>query len=102
MPGIQVADNGVPSLSATQSFAVSVNPLLRPTAGAASWNGGRFQFQVQGDFGPDYSVQRSTNLSSPANWSTVWESNSPVLPFVWIASNVSDAPATFYRVLLGP
>src|SRR6266446_10641104 len=64
MPGIQVADNGVPSLSATQSFAISVNPLLPPTAGAPFWSGGRFQFQVEGDFGPDYLIQLSTNLSS--------------------------------------
>ena len=99
---VKVADNGVRGLSATQSFAIRVNPLLRPTAGAPSWSGGIFRFQVQGDFGPDYFIQRSTNLSNPSNWSMIWASNSPSVPFVWTASNASDASALFYRVLVGP
>jgi hypothetical protein len=54
---------------------------------------------VSGDFGPDYIVQASTNLTA---WATIFTTNSPVLPFEWTDSVATNYPARFYRVLLGP
>lgn len=95
---LQVSDNGSPSLSATQIFAVVVNPLSAPTVSNVFVAGGRFSLSVSGQSGPDYAVETSTNLTQ---WSTALVTNSPVLPFVWTDMN-STAPQRFYRVKLGP
>jgi len=95
---LTVTDNGSPSQSATQSFAVIVNPLSVPTVSNISVAGGQFSFSINGQSGPDYAVETSTNLTQ---WSTVLITNSPALPFVWTDTN-SAAPQKFYRVKLGP
>ena len=95
---LKVSDNGTPSLSATQSFAVIVNPLSAPGISNLSTTGGQFSLNVRGQAGPDYAVETSTNL---AQWSSVFITNSPVLPFAWKDTN-SAAPQRFYRVKLGP
>jgi hypothetical protein len=85
-------------MSATQSFSVVVNPLSAPGISSISFAGGQFGFNVSGQSGPDYAVETSTNL---AQWSAVFTTNSPALPFVWTDTN-SAAPQRFYRVKLGP
>jgi len=95
---LKVADNGTPSLSATQSFAVVVNPLAVPAAGAVSTTGGHLSFSISGQTGPDYAVETSTNLTQ---WSNVFVTNSPVLPFTWTDTN-STLQQRFYRIKVGP
>ena len=95
---LTVSDNGTPSLSATQSFSVVVNPLSAPAVSSVSTVGGQFSFRINGQSGPDYAVETSTNLTQ---WSTVFVTNSPALPFVWTDTN-SAAPQRFYRIKLGP
>jgi len=95
---LQVSDNGTPSLSATQSFSVVVNPLSAPGISSLSFNGGQLGFNVSGQSGPDYAIETSTNLTQ---WSNVFTTNSPALPFIWTDTN-STAPQRFYRVKLGP
>jgi len=95
---LRVSDNGTPSLSATQSFSVMVNPLVAPGLSNASLTGGQFTFKVSGQSGPDYGVEASTNLTQ---WSTLFVTNSPAVPFVWTDTN-SLVPRQFYRVKLGP
>jgi hypothetical protein len=95
---VQVSDNGTPPLSATQSFTVTVNPLTQPQFSSAGWTSGQFVLQVSGQSGPDYEIQVSTNLTQ---WSAVFTTNSPAMPFSWqdiAATNV----ASFYRVVVGP
>jgi hypothetical protein len=99
---VAVTDNGSPPLGATQSFQVNVNPLAHPSLGRLSLINGQFQFRVSGDFGPDYSIQTSTNLSGATNWTTIWVTNSPALPFQWTTTITSNSPMQFYRVMLGP
>jgi hypothetical protein len=99
---VQVTDNGSPNLGATQSFQAKVNPLARPTISAPVFVNGQFQLRVNGDSGPDYFIQASTNLISPTNWVTVWVTNSPSMPFTWSSAVTSNSPTLFYRVLLGP
>ena len=98
---IKVADNGLPSLSATQSFSLFVNPLTLPTVSPVLAGNGQLQLQVNGQSGPDYSVQASTNLNG-SNWFTIFTTNSPPSPFVWTDTNTAANPFLFYRLLLGP
>ena len=97
---VKVADNGSPSLSATQSFLVKVNPLTVPNFAAGTWNGGQFSLQVSNSlFGPDYAVQTSSNL---VNWSTLVITNSPPMPWSWTDTQATNWPAQFYRIKVGP
>jgi hypothetical protein len=92
-------DSGVPPLSATQQFTVTV---LRPAPPVVqqpvSGNGG-FSFLVGGEVGPDYLLQASTNL---LNWTTLLLTNPPALPFGWTDVEAPGFERRFYRVLLGP
>jgi hypothetical protein len=97
---VKVADNGSPSLSATQSFLVKVNPLTVPSLAAGTWSGGQFSLQVSNSlFGPDYAVQMSSNL---VNWSTLVITNSPPMPWSWTDTQATNWPAQFYRIKVGP
>jgi regulation of enolase protein 1 (concanavalin A-like superfamily) len=95
---LKIANNAWPSLSATQSFSVVVNPLSAPDISNISFAGGQFSFSVSGQSGPDYAVETSTNLTQ---WSSVYIANSPTMPFIWVDTN-SAAPQRFYRVKPGP
>jgi hypothetical protein len=95
---LKVADNGTPSLSATQSFAVVVNPLSAPGLGNISTAGGQFSFRVSGQSGPDFAIETSTNLT---HWSNIFITNSPALPFNWMDAT-TNSPQRFYRIKLGP
>lgn len=95
---LKVADNGTPSLSATQSFSVVVNPLSAPGISNISLASGQLTFKVSGQSGPDYAIETSTNLTQ---WSSVFLTNSPALPFNWTDA-ATNSPLRFYRVKLGP
>ena len=95
---LKVSDNGTPPLSTTQSFSVFVNPLSLPGISNISVAGAQFSFSVSGQSGPDYAVEASTNLTQ---WSSVFITNSPALPFNWTDAATSS-PVRFYRVKLGP
>jgi hypothetical protein len=96
---VKVADNGSPSLSATQSFSVFVSPLATPVISPPVSSNGYFSLRITGDFGPDYSVQSSTNLF---DWATIFTTNSPLVPFDWTDPDPTPKPSQFYRVSLGP
>jgi hypothetical protein len=96
---VVVSDSGMPILSATQSFTVTVTRPASPALTAAPITGGQFGFWINGDTGPDYTILMSTNLAS---WSSLATSNSPVLPYFWIDTNSAAFPYRYYRVLLGP
>jgi len=95
---LQVSDNGTPPLSATQNFSVFVNPLAAPGISNLSFTGGQFGCTVSGQSGPDYAIELSTNLMQ---WSNVFITNSPALPFNWTDAS-TNSPLRFYRVKLGP
>jgi hypothetical protein len=96
---VVVADSGTPSLSATQSYRVTVNPLTQPGIGLLSLTGNRFGFSVSGQTGPDYAVQVSSNL---LNWDILFITNSPAMPFNWTNQDTSTLPIQFYRIKTGP
>ena len=75
-----------------------VNPLSAAGVSNVSLTGGKISFHVNGQSGPDYAIQISTNLTQ---WSNLFITNSPAVPFNWTDTNPA-APARFYRVKLGP
>ena len=95
---VMVADNGTPSLSTTRSFTVAVTNLASPQVSTVSANDGQLMLQVNGASGPDYQVQASTNL---VNWTPVFTTNSPAMPFTWFATTTNGA-LSFFRILVGP
>ena len=96
---IVVADNGTPSLSATQYFNVTVRSVTPPTLSSAGMINRTFRFNVNGSIGPDYTVMASTNLLV---WTNLFTTNPAALSFQWSDSNAINAPRQFYRVLIGP
>ncbi len=96
---VKVADNGSPSMSATQSFFVTVGKLALPVVSSPALSNGLFQMTVNGDYGPDYQLWRSTNLM---DWQFLAQSNSPQPPFVWSDPDVTNYPERFYRIQLSP
>jgi hypothetical protein len=95
---IVVTDSGLPSLSATQTFNVIVNAPAQPEA-EIFWDDSQLNVLVGGDFGPDYSIEASTNL---VNWESIFTTNSPTLPFLWPTADVANFGQRFYRIRLGP
>jgi hypothetical protein len=94
---VVVADNGSPSLSATQSFNVVVNPLTLPGM-TGSVSNGQINLSVSGQLGPDYAVQGSTNL---VDWNTLLITNPATMPFNW-STNAGASPEYYYRIKVGP
>jgi hypothetical protein len=94
---IKVTDNGIPNLSATNNFVITVNPALPPTFNSISF-GGQVSLVVAGILGPDYSLLTSTNL---VNWQSLTSTNPTVLPFTFTDTNTIDMQR-FYRIQLGP
>jgi len=97
---VKVADNGAPSLSATNNFTVTVNPLSsQPSINSiVSATGGSFNLSIAGPYGPDYTVLSSTNL---LDWQSLLTTNSPSTPFILTVTNQTD-PARFYQIQIGP
>jgi beta-galactosidase len=96
---LKVSDNGLPVLSATQNFLITVNPLSKPVFSSFGVTNGQFTLQLNGQAGPDYEVQVSANLF---DWSNLFIANSPAMPWTWTDTNESLLPARFYRIKIGP
>ena len=94
-----VTDNGSPNLSTTQAFSVLVTAPVAPQVQSPAWAAGALSFSVNGDAGPDYIVQASTNLFL---WNSLYTNPSPVLPFNWTDNGASNFNERFYRIQLGP
>ncbi len=96
---VVVSDNGQPVMSATQSFSIIVSLPSRPELGAPVATKGQVGFWVNGNAGPDYTIQGSTNLIS---WSSLFTGTPAVLPWFWLDTNGIGLQRRFYRALLGP
>jgi acyl-[acyl carrier protein]--UDP-N-acetylglucosamine O-acyltransferase len=96
---LQVFNNAMPALAATQSFTAVVLPINPPAWSDVTLTNGRLSLKISGDYGPDYQVQASTNL---LNWIPLATNFAPATPFVWSDPNATNFQTRFYRVLLGP
>jgi hypothetical protein len=101
-PALLVTSTNSTTLTATQSFWVSVLAPATPSLTDPALEGSLFSFAVSGDSGPDYNIQATTDLSSPGNWLTLFTTNSPALPFRWTDTNAGGFPERYYRIRLGP
>jgi hypothetical protein len=95
---VAVADNGVPVLSATNSFTITVDPLGQASLGSIAVASGQIGIVASGPLGPDYTLLTSTNL---VNWQTLLTTNPAATPFTFTDTNHGDA-GRFYRLQLGP
>ncbi len=96
---VEVAAGAAAGNKAKRSFRVVVTNAAQPWIGSWARGAGGFQFWVNGDVGPDYVVQASTNL---ADWLTLCVTNPAALPFAWGETNGRGEGAQFYRVKLAP
>ncbi|HKW28535.1 MAG TPA: beta-L-arabinofuranosidase domain-containing protein [Verrucomicrobiae bacterium] len=100
---IIATDNGSPALSATQFVLVTVLPPAAPTIISPTFTNGLFTFGVNGDSGPDYYIDTTTNLGPLAAWLPSFTNFGPAsFPFVWTDFAATNAPQRFYRLRLGP
>jgi hypothetical protein len=99
---VVVADDGIPSMSATQNFAVTVLRPAQPQMLVSGLNSGSFRLTVSGDAGPDYTIETATNLTSAVLWAPVFTNLSAIPPFLWTNADTIDDPQRFYRVRLSP
>ncbi len=95
---VQAIDTEWPNLSATQNFTVTVHPFAVPEMTVPVFTNGEFSFSINGQTGPDYAVQVSTNL---LDWMTVLATNSPILPFNWTDPDTNAYSMRFYRIVVG-
>ena len=98
---LSVADDGSPSMSATQSFLVTVLRPAPPLVGPTWLAGGILQMAVTGGLGPDYSLYASTNLPQP-DWSLLLTTNPPAMPFQFSDPAATSFKQRYYRIQLGP
>jgi hypothetical protein len=97
---VVVTVNGIPPLSATQSFNVAVLLPATPVLGAPTLASGTFRCYVGGSVGPDYSVYAATNLAS--GWQLLLVTNPATVPFVFIDPTPLNSQQRYYRIMLGP
>jgi hypothetical protein len=95
---VQVTDNDSSDLSATNNFSVVVNAVTNPVITGMSLSPGQVNLTVNGPQGPDYTLLTSSNLF---NWSVLYETSSPAIPFTISDTNLNQ-PARFYMFQIGP
>jgi hypothetical protein len=96
---VQVTEQGTPSLSATNNFNVTVNPLSRETLNSIRISNGITTLVAGGTLGPDYTLLTSTDL---VNWRVLFTTNSPALPVTLVVTNSVANAVGFYRIKIGP
>ena len=95
---VKVSDSGTPSLSATNRYTITVNPLAASGFNAINLTGGQVILTATGALGPDYTLLTSTNL---VNWQPLFVTNPTVMP-VQLSTPNSAEPQRFFRLQPGP
>ncbi len=85
--------------SAYAPLAVPLSAPSKPQLSGAVYHNGTFSLTINGDTGPDYIVQVSTNLT---DWASIFTNHLPLPPFVWTDLDASNFSQRFYRIQLGP
>ena len=96
--GVTVTDDGTPPLNATRQFLVSVATPAAPTLTLSAGVDG-FAVGIDGDEGPDYTLEGSPDLD---RWLPIGTADSPLLPMLWPIPDNPDDTNQFYRIRLGP
>jgi len=96
---VTVTDNSVPPLSDSESFSVTINPLVPVVLTPLAYANGQFTMQINGPTGPDYIVTKSANL---VDWSNLSTNSSPVTPFLFRDPAAGNVSGQYYRIRLAP
>jgi hypothetical protein len=99
--GLVVADNGTPTMSATQWWTIFVTQPAAPQLSPA-FAGSSITLNVSGDSGPDYIFEAVTNLLPPLVWQPLFTNLSATPPFSWSDLMATNYRERFYRLRLGP
>ncbi|HSY17565.1 MAG TPA: immunoglobulin domain-containing protein [Candidatus Acidoferrales bacterium] len=92
--------NAAGSAASTNAFlTVAVGAPAKPQVAGINFSNGIFQLTINGDAGPDYIIQASTNL---VTWQSLFTNHLPVPPFNWSDSNAASFTRRYYRIQLGP
>jgi hypothetical protein len=94
---VVVADNGTPSLSATQSFTVIV--VLPPTLAGATLNGSELTLSWWSVPGQLYQVAYKDDLNDP-EWEPLGSALAGTGGQLSITNNLSSSPQRFYRLIM--
>jgi len=100
--GLQVTDNGMPAMSATQNMTVTVLRPQTPTLKNAAISNGLLSLRINGDAGPDYVLETRTNLANGSAWTSAATNGSAFPPFYWTDPAAATSKQKFYRVRLAP
>jgi hypothetical protein len=96
---VVVADNGTPSLTATQSFVVVTAPV--PAVSSYALNGSSFTFQWGASLGQKLQVESCADLAAP-----IWQPVSPVLTgnggTLSFTNLLDDEPQRYFRLRVMP
>ena len=96
---VTVTDDGMPPLSDSKSFSITVNALAPLMLTSLACANGQFTMQISGTTGPDYIIAASTNL---VNWSDLFTNLSPTTPFPFSDPAAGTLSQQYYRVRLAP
>ncbi len=100
---VTATDSGSPALNATDYPLVTVLTPIEPKILSLFASDGLFTFAINGDSGPDYYIDSTTNLGPTAAWLPLFTNNSPAsLPFVWTNLVNPNTAREFFRIRLGP
>ncbi|HEY5296526.1 MAG TPA: immunoglobulin domain-containing protein [Verrucomicrobiae bacterium] len=90
-----VTNSAGPATSANAILTVSTGGFTSPQLSSFAFSNGVFSLTINGNSGPDYIVQVSTNL---VDWVNIFTNHSPTPPFIWTDSDASNFSRRFYRV----
>jgi hypothetical protein len=94
---VRVTDNGIPPMSATQTFSTTVlNP---PALGMVNINGNNLTLGWSSVPGRVYRVQYKDSLSAPS-WTTLGADQPGTGAILTFNANVSLGPQRYYRILI--
>ena len=101
---LTVRDNGTPSMHASSVVSITILPPRLPSLDimprVAS---GSVNLSINGDRGPDYFLDTTTNLVPPVAWTPILTNLAPEqFPLLWSSSNSAVQFERYFRVRLGP
>ena len=94
---LKVADTGTPEMSATQQFWAWVELPTAPGLEQLAWRDGRPVLMVHGPPDLNYTVWASTDLH---DWTPLYTTNPPAMPFSVTDPEAASRPRRFYRAAI--
>jgi hypothetical protein len=95
-----VSDQNVSVSSGSVEQDFVAQPISAPVLSSPVWQTNRFSLWLAGAASQNYTVQMSTNLSSP-NWITLYSTNNPATNAFLVTDPNATNQQRFYRVLVG-